>query len=144
MQPEMQEILDDLNVRIYGIDKEVTIHDKLVCNIASAVFANLLLSHKSKSKVFIIESCNHSVVYDGKDTWDLNLGFVLRNYCYPEKDVPIKEFLPHFNCWFVQKRYDEFYSTDSLNLARKKITVKELKIIGVTDGTKKEKRRKAY
>ncbi len=143
MQLELQEILDDLNARLSS-DTEVTIHDKLNCTLVSAAFANLLLSHKSKSKVFIIESCKHAVVYDGKDTWDINLGFVLRDYRYPEVDVPVKEFLPHFNCWFEQIWYDEYYSTDGLNLARRKITVKELKIIGVTDGTKEEKGRKAY
>jgi|TARA_B100000035_G_scaffold311987_2_gene322535 hypothetical protein len=143
MQPEIQEILDDLSVSL-SKNKEITLNHRLSCNIASVAFANRLLSLKSKSKVFIIESCNHSVVYDGKDTWDLNMGFVLRNYRYPDKDIPTKEFLPYFNCWFEQKWYDKYYSTDGLNLARRKITVKELKILGVIDGTKEEKGRKAY
>ena len=65
------------------------------------MFANLFLSHKNKSKVFIIESTNHAVVYDGKDTWDINLGFVLRNYRYPEKHIPTLEFLQLYRLFFV-------------------------------------------
>lgn len=143
MQPEVQEILDELKFRLFA-DKEVGLHNKLSCNLVSAMFANLFLSHKNKSKVFIIESTNHAVVYDGKDTWDINLGFVLRNYCYPEKHIPTLEFLPHFKHWYQQKWFDTYYSSESRELAKNNILVKELKIIGVINGTKEEKGRKAY
>jgi len=136
MQVETQKILDEFKFRLFP-DKKVCLYNKLSCNLVSVMFANLLLSHKSKCRVFIIESLNHSVVYDGVDTWDINLGFVLRKYRYPEINVPPLEFLPHFKSWFQQEWYDVFYSVDGLKQAKNEITIKELKVLGVINGTKK-------
>jgi len=136
MEAEIQKVLDELKFRLFNT-KEVTIDNKLSCNLVSAMFANLFLSHKRKSRVYIIESFNHSVVYDGINTWDINLGFVLKNYRYPENPVPPLEFLPVFKHWFQEKWFNTYYSPDNLIKAKNEITVKELKILGVLNGTKK-------
>ena len=49
-----------------------------------------------RKEVYIINSSLHSVLYDGKDTWDFDLGFVLRDYKYPSKKLPEIEDIPLF------------------------------------------------
>lgn len=65
------------------------------CQIVSALAAQMFLY--SRSKVYVINSNAHSVLYDGKDTWDFVLGFVLRDYKYPSKKYSKIEYIPLFD-----------------------------------------------
>ena len=65
------------------------------CRIVSAVAAQMFLA--SRKKVYVINSSAHSVLYDGKDTWDFVLGFVLRDYKYPAKKYSKIEYIPLFD-----------------------------------------------
>ena len=65
------------------------------CQIVSAVAAQMFLYRRSK--VYVINSNAHSVLYDGKDTWDFVLGFVLRDYKYPAKKYSKIEYIPLFD-----------------------------------------------
>ena len=56
------------------------------CTIMSAIVASYMLQFKEE--LFIIDSQNHSVIFDGTSTWDLALGIVFENYKYPNLDIP--------------------------------------------------------
>ena len=66
----------------------------LNCQVMSSTTANYLLKYTDRKEVFIIESVNHSVVYDGLDTWDTHMGFVFRDYKYPNPRIPKFEWIP--------------------------------------------------
>lgn len=106
------------------------------CKIVSAIFASFLLSNLTKC--FIIDSRNHSVVYDGKNTWDLSLGIMFKNYKYPDLDIPKPTFIPRFKHWFCEKNFNTFYNNKTLLEAKHNLIIKEIKNLGVIDGTKKE------
>ena len=65
------------------------------CQIVSAVAAQMFLTRRRK--VYVINSDTHTVLYDGKDTWDFVLGFVLRDYKYPSKKYSKIEYIPLFD-----------------------------------------------
>lgn len=108
--------------------------DFFSCKIISAIFASFLVG--STSKCFIIDSKNHSVVYDGISTWDLSLGIVFKNYKYPDLNIPEPTFIPKFKDWFKEKNFKLFYNENVLREAKNNLTIKEIKKLGVIDGTK--------
>ena len=105
------------------------------CKIMSAVFASFIVDNISKC--FIIDSKNHSVVYDGIDTWDLSLGIVFKKYKYPDLNIPNPIIIEKFKNWYSSDLFNRYYSNKALQLASKNLTIKEIKKLGVIDGTKK-------
>ena len=94
------------------------------CHIASAVLAYYLST--IKTPIYIIESLNHSIVYDGQSTWDLHLGIVFKDYKYPSLKVSNYTKIPKFYYSFSDKCYQSFYYKDNLLRDREKITVKTI------------------
>lgn len=64
------------------------------CYMYSSLASHLFLSERDKT--YVINGKNHSVLFDGKDTWDFKAGFVLRNYMFPAKNIPNYEDIPEF------------------------------------------------
>lgn len=100
------------------------------CKIMSAVTALYILRHTDRQEVKIIESVQHSVVFDGLDTWDTQIGIVLRDYEYPKlpgpqkldwipalervhrvEDGPVKKIRSHY--------WEDYYSLESIVRAKK-------------------------
>jgi hypothetical protein len=104
------------------------------CKIISAIFAVFIVG--KTSKCFIIDSQNHSVVFDGTNTWDLSLGIVFENYKYPDLDIPEPIFIPKFKDWYVEETFKLFYNENILREAKQNLTIKEVKKLGVINGTK--------
>ena len=92
------------------------------CHISSAILAYYLST--IKKTIYIIESLNHSVVYDGQSSWDLHLGIVFKDYKYPSFKVPKYTKIPKFYYSFSTKCYDSFYNKDNLLRDRERITAK--------------------
>ena len=76
-------------------------------HIASAVLAYYLST--IKTPIYIIESLNHSIVYDGQSTWDLHLGIVFKDYKYPSLKVSNYTKIPKFYYSFSDICYQSFY-----------------------------------
>ena len=95
----------------------------------SGMFASFLLT--AIPRCFIIDSFYHSVVYDGQNTWDVSNGFVLRNYKYPNKDVPSPELIPQFSKWFEPLIFKNNYYDDKLSTASKNIKIEKLKNLDI-------------
>jgi hypothetical protein len=96
------------------------------CTILSAILASYFLRF-TKDSIYIIDSDNHSVVYDGISTWDLQQGVVFKNYKYPCKTgLPSTTSIPTFSRFYKQNLFDMYYTKDSLmntsNLSVKKLT----------------------
>lgn len=106
------------------------------CKLLSSMFASLLSN--VRNRCFIIDSNEHSVVFDGKDTWDISLGIVLRNYQYPNTNVPKPEMIEEFKHWFSEKQFNKYYSLKKLESAKTQVMIKEIKNIGVYNATKKD------
>ena len=92
------------------------------CHISSAILAYYLST--IKDPIYIIESLNHSVVFDGSSSWDLHLGIVFKNYKYPSFKVPEYTKIPKFYYSYSDKCYQSFYSKNNLSRDRERITVK--------------------
>ena len=95
------------------------------CHISSAILAYYLST--IKDSIYIIESLNHSVVFDGTSSWDLHLGIVFKDYKYPSLKIPNYTKIPKFYYSFSNECYQSFYSKDKLLKDRELITVKEVK-----------------
>ena len=94
------------------------------CHISSAVLAYYFST--IKSPIYIIESLNHSVVYDGQSSWDLHLGIVFKDYKYPSIEIPDYIKIPKFYYSYSQKCYDSFYNKANLLRDRQVITAKSI------------------
>ena len=94
------------------------------CHISSAILAYYLST--IKDPIYIIESLNHSIVFDGQSSWDLHLGIVFKDYKYPSLKVPDYIKIPKFYYSFSSKCYNSFYHKDNLLRDREKITVKTI------------------
>ena len=92
------------------------------CHISSAILGYYLST--IKTPIYIIESLNHSVVFDGQSSSDLHLGIVFKNYKYPSIKVPKYSKIPKFYYSFSTKCYDSFYNKDNLLRDRERITAK--------------------
>ena len=123
-------------------DRRPKKQDYFSCKLLSSMFASLLLDELPKC--YIIESSTHCVVFDGNDTWDLTYGCMFENYKYPDIDVPKFQLIPYFDIWWRDWAIELYYGESGIRDASKHIGIKEIKLLGVIDGTKKEKRRKAY
>lgn len=108
--------------------------DNYSCKLFSGMFANLLLEHQSFC--YIIDSEIHSVVFDGKHTWDLSLGVVFRNYKYPSSNIPEPEIIEDFNYCFNDILFSKYYTQEALTRAKNNLLIKEIKKLGVYNGTK--------
>lgn len=97
------------------------------CVILSAILSSFLCERVGR--VLIVDSANHSVVFDGNDTWDLSLGVVFRDYEYPSIDLPKPEFIPAFQDFFKVSEFDRLYSVEGLTEAIKKVTIKEVSFL---------------
>ena len=75
-------------------------------------------------RTYIIDSENHSVCYDGTDTWDLSLGVVFRNYRYPNQNLPKPEMIPSFDHLFAVEMFDIHYSNEGLLSSSKSTNIK--------------------
>jgi len=126
-----QNIFEEIHFLLIDSRKE---KDSFSCKIISAIFASFIVGNTSKC--FIIDSENHSVVFDGTNTWDLSLGIVFENYKYPDLNIPKPTFIPKFKDWFLKKNFNLFYSENSLRKANYNLTIKEIKKLGVINGTK--------
>jgi len=104
------------------------------CKIVSAIFASFLVGNIPKC--FILDSRNHSVVYDGINTWDLSLGIIFKNYKYPDLSIPEPTYIPKFKYWFHEENFKLFYNETALLEANKNLTIKEIRQLGVINGTK--------
>ena len=96
------------------------------CYVLSGVLCSFFLKHFST--VFIIDAeDHHSVVYDGKNTWDISLGIVFNNYKYPLNNVPKPDIIPAFAEFYDLDIFNKYYSKESLSFAQKqRITVKKM------------------
>lgn len=124
-----QDVLQELKYLL--VDSRDCLCSTYSCKLLSAMFATLLLS--IKNKCYIIDTHNHSVVYDGKDTWDIFLGLVFRNYRYPENNLPKPEVINQFKHWYKDNLFNEYYNTENMP---KEVLIKEIKVLGVANGTK--------
>ena len=95
------------------------------CHISSAILAYYFST--IKDSIYIIESLNHSVVFDGTSSWDLHLGIVFKDYKYPSLKIPNYTKIPKFYYSFSNECYQSFYNKDKLLRDRELITVKEVK-----------------
>lgn len=129
MSLKKEEVLDELSHHLFSI-RRCSCPGRYTCKLMSGMFASFLLN--SIPRCFIIDSFYHSVVYDGQNTWDVSNGFVLRNYKYPNKDVPSPELIPQFSKWFDPLIFKKNYSDEKLSKASNNITIKELKNLGIT------------
>ncbi|HAI37792.1 MAG TPA: hypothetical protein DCM40_06545 [Maribacter sp.] len=94
------------------------------CHISSAILAYYLST--VKAPIYIIESLNHSVVYDGQSSWDLHLGIVFKDYKYPSIKIPDYTKIPKFYFSFSAECYESFYNKNNMLRDRERITVKEI------------------
>ena len=94
------------------------------CHISSAILAYYLST--IKKTIYIIESLNHSVVYDGQSSWDLHLGIVFKDYKYPSFKIPKYTKISKFYYSFSNECYEQFYSKDNLLRDRERITIKAI------------------
>lgn len=119
----------------YSLTEHYAKNGDFNCKIMSAIFASYLLSFQQKC--YIIDSKQHSVVYDGNNTWDLSNGIVFRNYMYPSLNIPNPEIIPEFEDWFRQLEVYKFYNKECLELVKDSCIIKEVKLIGKINGTEK-------
>jgi len=82
------------------------------CYLSSAILGYYF--SEIKGTVYIIETNFHSVVFDGRSTWDLNLGIMFKDYKYPNKNLPKYTKIPKFYRFFTQHMYDNYYSPETL------------------------------
>ena len=94
------------------------------CTIMSAIVASYMLQFKEE--LFIIDSQNHSVIFDGTSTWDLALGIVFENYKYPNLDIPTYKTVPAFKSFFCQKNFNNYYTKDKLLAAAPSLSLKKI------------------
>ena len=95
------------------------------CEISSAILA--FYFSILKTPIYIIGSLNHSVVFDGKSSWDLHLGIVFKDYKYPSLKVPDYIKIPKFYYhYFSPNGYCSFYHKDNLLRDRERITLKTI------------------
>lgn len=102
--------------------------DKEVHNFSCTIMTPILAYHLAKhiKKVWIIDTSRHCVLYDGKSTWDFNLGIVFENYMYPKLSPPKYYKIQKFFNFFDQKNYDFYYSDLSeLTITCKKVLINE-------------------
>lgn len=102
------------------------------CRIIPYMFAGLLSKRLKKS--FVIETNKHCVFYDGKDTYDLVLGCMFKDYKYPLANLPEAVRLPFFDKYF-DYHYDLYYTEANLLEARKHVKILEIRQIGEYNGT---------
>lgn len=128
----MIEITDDIFDEIYQrlIPQRKIPERRFDCVLMSSITASFFC--RRFDQMLIIDSDQHSVAYDGKDTWDLSLGIVFRNYKYPEVLEITPDIIPVFKTFFKQDEYDLQYSDHSLSLARQRISIKKVEIDGTT------------
>ena len=81
----------------------------------------------------MINSNNHSVCYAGSDTWDLSLGVVLRNYQYPNLQIPKPEMIPSFEHLFGGRRFDNYYTKQELIKSSGMVHYNEIKRLPDSD-----------
>ena len=120
VQPD-DKLFDQLFWYLYTTRGDETA-ENFSCEIFSAILAyqfSLIKKH-----IYIIESLNHTVVYDGQSTWDLHLGIVFKDYKYPSLNVPKYIKIPKFCQQLSDKFYNSFYSRKNLSRDRQQITVK--------------------
>lgn len=120
VQPD-DKLFDQLFWYLYTSRGDETLQ-KFSCQISSAILAyhfSLIKKH-----IYIIESLNHSVVYDGQSTWDLHLGIVFKDYKYPSSDIPKYIKIPKFCFQLSVKSYMSFYSYKNLLRDRQQTTMK--------------------
>tara|TARA_Y100000114_G_C11647794_1_gene272596 strand:+ start:282 stop:668 length:387 start_codon:yes stop_codon:yes gene_type:complete len=122
VQPD-DKLFDQLYWYLYTSrgDKKAQNHS---CHISSAILAYYFST--IKTPIYIIESLNHSIVYDGQSSWDLHLGIVFKDYKYPSLNVPKYIKIPKFYYSFSNKCYDSFYNKHNLLRDREKITAKTI------------------
>jgi len=121
------EIFDRIHYYLYDShDKNIGFY-RLHCKIYSLICAGFLLDFYDKTHV--IDSDNHSVCYAGSDTWDLSLGVVLRNYQYPDLQIPRPEVIPSFDHLFEVQKFDAYYSQQGLLKSSETILHKEFKVV---------------
>ena len=103
------------------------------CKIVPYMFAGLLSKRLRKS--FVIETNKHCVFYDGKDTYDLVLGCMFKDYKYPLVNLPKPICIPFFDRWFESSHYDLYYTKSNLLESKKHIKIVEIKKTGEYNGT---------
>jgi len=105
------------------------------CQVMAGIAAQLFLYERKE--VYIINSSLHSVLYDGKDTWDFDLGFVLRDYKYPSKKLPEIEDIPLFSRFRVlPNTFEEHFKNYYLNDTTSNLNITLVK--GLFDGTEEK------
>ena len=97
------------------------------CNIISAAFASYYTDYIGTT--YIIDSNTHSVVSEGKHTWDLQFGIVFPDYVYPQINPPKFAFIPRFAEFFDQELYEEFYSNNKISEAMSNVCIKKVEKI---------------
>lgn len=114
------------------------------CEVVAAIAAQMFLFERKE--VYIIQSSLHSVLYDGKDTWDFVLGIVLRDYKYPSKKYSELEYIPLFdNSKDLPNDFKDFFKRYYIDDVSEKISITKVKGMGLFHGTKeKEIRSKTY
>ena len=122
VQPD-DKLFDQLHWYLYTSRRD-TKAQNFSCHISSAILAYYLST--IKDPIYIIESLNHSVVFDGMSSWDLHLGIVHENYRYPSIKVPEYTKIPKFYYSYSYKCYQSFYNKNNLLRDREKITVKTI------------------
>ena len=91
------------------------------CVVASSILSVCLMKYTSDD-IFIING-SHSVVYDGKSTWDLSLGIIFPNYRYPDPKPPKYLEISLFHRFFDEGLLNAYYSEESLTEARKRTSI---------------------
>ena len=69
--------------RIYTPQLKIT--DKLICYEWASLAGGLLASYLQE--VYIVETHNHAVLYDGMHTWDFYVNAIFENYRYPSLNI---------------------------------------------------------
>jgi len=118
------EVFEDIYYKLFEMTPKSN-PKRHMCNISSSILAYHLVPF-SKTGVYIIDSKNHSVVFDGKSTWDLNLGIVFENYKYPKSPLSKYIKIPKFYFNFSNKLFNKVYSNEGLFIAKNNPTVKLL------------------
>jgi len=99
-----------------------------MCNIFSSILA-YHLTQFTEDEIYIIDSKNHSVVFDGESTWDLHLGIMFQNYKYPKLPVPNYTKIPKFFFNYSKSMYTQYYSDTGLSIAKTHLGVKSIKTL---------------
>ena len=91
----------------------------LFCYEWSYIGANLLIEHFSD--VYVLETSNHAVVYDSKNTWDFMGNFLFLDYRFPNLNMPN----PPIKLWddipFISYMLERYYSREARSAISKKL-----------------------